>query len=126
MRRYEGLFFFGAGEGPDGKAAQTRTIENLIGKFDGKISVIHDWGRRTFGYEVKKKRDGNMYLADFEIAPAKLVELRRAITLEASVLKFTATLVTEQVRQYEELVKKQAEAAQAKAASERAAEAAKA
>ncbi len=92
MRQYDGLFIFAPESGPEARKEEWSSLEGLIKKFKGRILEKNEWGKRPLGYEVAKHRDGYMIMLAFEMDPAQAGEFRRALELDAHVLKYMVTV----------------------------------
>ena len=91
MRLYEGLFAFQTNVAPEDRKAHEKGLESLIEKSGGKILEKTEMGKRSFGYEVKKFRDGHFVFVQFQLEPLKANELQKALQLSPDVLKFMIT-----------------------------------
>lgn len=91
MRKYEGLFIFESGSGQDAKKIE-KIISEVIEKQDGKIEQVTDWGRRKFGYLIKKKREGIFCLVNFTLDPGQMSRIESLFNLNEQILKFSIFL----------------------------------
>lgn len=86
MKKYDSLIIFPpATTGLDSK----NSFEELVKKNGGSISNRTEMGKRFLGYPVKKSKEGYVVAFDFELEPAKMVELRRSLDLSEDILKYT-------------------------------------
>lgn len=92
MKLYEGIFVLSPQASADERKAQEQALENLIKKFEGRVTERHDWGRRPLGYPVKKFKEGFFVILVFELPTLKLAELRKTLELHPDLLKFMITV----------------------------------
>ena len=92
MKSYEGIFVFPPVVDAEQKKAQVSQLENLVTKAGGKITQTVEWGKKSLGYAVKKFREGNFIVVDFEMNPAKVGEFRKSVQLLPEVIKFMLTV----------------------------------
>ncbi|MDP3921534.1 MAG: 30S ribosomal protein S6 [Candidatus Omnitrophota bacterium] len=92
MRNYEGIFVFLPNITEEVKKEQENALDALVKKFEGKIILKTDWGKRQLGHPIRKSRDVFMVLWDFDMEPAKMVGFRKALELSQDVIKFTVSL----------------------------------
>lgn len=76
MRVYEGLFIFDPSLSAEGLEDVLKKVEALVVKRDGKICQTIELGKKSLGFEVKKKRVGFVYMIDIEISPLCLREMK--------------------------------------------------
>ena len=86
MALYEGLFALLPDLNQDENKKLVSKIEEQITKAGGVIESSQDWGRRTFTYLIRKKREGVYHLLHFRIAPDAIVTLKRAYRLNEAIL----------------------------------------
>ncbi len=91
MTSYEGFFIFPPDHTPEVRKKQDKTLEDLIGKFQGTIVEIAEGGRKPLGYPVKKSKEGFFVWVHFQMDPLKVNELRYALSLQEDFLKFMIT-----------------------------------
>ena len=91
MTLYEGLFALLPDLSQDENKKLVSKIEEQITKAGGMIESSQDWGRRTFAYPIRKKREGVYHLLHFRIAPEAVAPLKRACRLNESILNSLIT-----------------------------------
>ena len=91
MTLYEGLFALLPDLNQDENKKLVSKIEEQITKVGGVIESSQDWGRRTFAYPIRKKREGVYHLLHFRIAPEAVAPLKRACRLNESILNSLIT-----------------------------------
>ncbi|MBI3316794.1 MAG: 30S ribosomal protein S6 [Candidatus Omnitrophica bacterium] len=92
MRWYDGAFVFHSEPSQDAKTQQLKTLEELIKKLGGQVREKMDLGRRPLGYGIKKQREGTLATVEFELDPAQMQELRKALQLFEGLLTFMITV----------------------------------
>lgn len=92
MRLYEALFIFPSNLAPEAIEKNLAAIDSYVQKSEGKIVNKADTGKKPLGYTIKKSREGIFYLVDFQMNPAGINDLRRALQLHEGLLKFMITV----------------------------------
>ena len=132
MRRdYELGFIFN----PEVSEEQTRAIleriEQIVGKHEGQVVKVNQWGRRRLAYPIQHHRDGYYVFIDMILTPETVLELDRTLKVSEEVLRHLITRRDPKAvqKEREERAEREARAAaaaaadQAKAAARAAAEA---
>lgn len=91
MRTYEAVLMFPP-DAPEAQKSQEKRIEDALKKLHGKAAQKTEWGKKHLGYPVRKFKEANISIWDFELDPAKITEFRRFLQLEESILKFFITI----------------------------------
>jgi small subunit ribosomal protein S6 len=87
VRPYEVMVIFDAGaEPPVIQAVIDRALETIRTN-GGNPSTVNRWGRRTFAYEVKHRREGYYVLIELAGTNQTVDELDRMLTLADEVLR---------------------------------------
>src|SRR5271166_5515803 len=87
MRPYEVMVIFdAASEPPAIQAVLDRALETITSA-GGTPGAVDRWGRRSFAYEVKHKREGYYVLIDLSGTPQTVADLDRLLTLADEVLR---------------------------------------
>ena len=68
-------------------------IDGRITEMGGKVTFQDFWGARGFAYKIKGMKWGYYYVAQFDVDPAKTLELRRELNIDRSVVRFLITEV---------------------------------
>lgn len=89
MRLYEGIVIFPSQYAGEKLEEVKKVFEDQILKQDGKVLGKREMGKRSFGYPIKKQREGLFMLYDFELAPNKVSDLKKAVALMDDVLRFS-------------------------------------
>ena len=89
METYEALIIFPSQAAAELLSDGKNAFEETVKKLEGKILNRSELGRRTFGYPIKKLREGYFAAFDFELLPAKVEPLTHALRLSEAILKFT-------------------------------------
>lgn len=89
MRQYEAVVIASAQPGNEKLDDVKKVFEDTVIKFGGKVTSQRELGKRAFGYQVKKQREGNYIVFDFSLLPAKVSDLKKALTLSEPILRFS-------------------------------------
>jgi small subunit ribosomal protein S6 len=87
MRPYETMIIFD----PD---LEEQVIQDVVGRAlevvranGGTPGQVDRWGKRTFAYELRRRREGYYVVAEFSADPKASAELDRFLTLADEVLR---------------------------------------
>ena len=89
MKQYEVLIICPTQLSGDPTRSGKSIFEDLIKKYEGKIVSCTELGKRLLGYAVKRQKEGNFISFVFELDPAKVDALKRALQLAEEIIKFT-------------------------------------
>lgn len=73
---------------------EEESVKALITKFsdiinsDGKVESVEELGKKKLAYEIKKFKEGNYVLFNFEAQPSLIAELERNYRITDEVIKF--------------------------------------
>lgn len=87
MNRYETVFIINPNVDDAGVKALIEKFSNLINN-DGKVEKVEELGKKRLAYEIKKHREGNYVVIDFEANPELIKELERIYRITDEVIKF--------------------------------------
>ncbi len=87
MRQYEAVTIFAPQFAGDKLELAQKSFEELVKKSGGSVGGRHEMGKRHFGYVIRKHKEGFYIVFDFKLDPAKVTELKKAITLTDSILR---------------------------------------
>ncbi len=89
MRHYEAMVI-SAPQLMGEKLDQVKKVfDELVVKHGGRVLGNRDLGKRSFGFVVKKQREGNYTVMDFDLDPSKISDLKKALTLTEIILRFS-------------------------------------
>jgi len=91
MRRYEGMFIIKPDMNKEDLEKMVDSIGSTIEKNGGKVSAARKWASRQLAYSVKKYKEGEYYLFEFEAEPKKIIAMESAYGLNENILR---TLIT--------------------------------
>lgn len=110
---------------PEVSEEQTRAIleriEQIVGKHDGQVVKVNQWGRRRLAYPIQHHRDGYYVFIDMILTPETVLELDRTLKVSEEVLRQLITRRDPKVAQKEREEREAREAAAAAAAQAKAA-----
>ena len=87
MNKYESVIIINP-------SLEEQGIKDVITKFtdlinsDGKVENVDEMGRRKLAYEIKKNKEGNYVVINFEAKPELIKELERIYRITDEVIKF--------------------------------------
>jgi small subunit ribosomal protein S6 len=91
MKKYEGMFIIKPDMNQEDIDKTVASIESVITKNDGKVESSQKWARRQLAYAIKKYKEGEYYLFNFEAEPKAITTLEQAYKLNDNILR---TLIT--------------------------------
>ncbi|OGY18286.1 MAG: 30S ribosomal protein S6 [Candidatus Chisholmbacteria bacterium RIFCSPLOWO2_01_FULL_50_28] len=71
----------------------TKSLENLIGKAEGKVVSREDWGERELAYPIKKQKKGVYFLYLVELSVDKVAQLDKELRLMSELLRYLIVCV---------------------------------
>lgn len=95
----------------DEKAAKAQATESIVKRvkaLGGTVTFGDFWGERGFAYMIKNMKWGYYFVAQFDLAPHQLAELKRELNIDTQIVRFLITKVPKQApapRTYAELKK---------------------
>jgi len=92
LRKYELLCILKTGFDIETSDQIIVNIENAIRGFEGTISFVNKIGRKKLAYDIDKNRDAFYVAFDIEIGAHKILELKRYLKLNESVLRNFVTI----------------------------------
>lgn len=95
MKAYEAFLVFAPEATEEGKKKQVAEVDGIIEKAGGKVKHKDDQGKKALGYFRKKHREGNCFVYDVELEPLKVVEVRKALELNAGLIHYIWTVKPE-------------------------------
>jgi len=87
LRKYELLCILKTGFDIESSDQTIASIENAIKGFDGSILTTNKIGRKKLAYDIDKNRDAFYVAFDIEIGAEKIIELKRYLKLNETVLR---------------------------------------
>lgn len=87
MNRYETVFIINPNVEDAGVKALIEKFSNLINN-DGKVLEAQELGKRKLAYDIKKHKEGNYVVINFEANPELIKELERIYRITDEVIKF--------------------------------------
>jgi len=87
MKHYEGMFIFKPDLNKDSLDKLLSQAKELVEKNKGSIDQVKEWGKQRLAYPIEKYKEGIYYLVDFHIIPEAITDIRRAFSLNESILR---------------------------------------
>ena len=86
-RQYEAVLIFSSQFAGEKLEEAKKAFTDQVQKQGGTVTSTREIGRRSFGYVIKKQREGIYFVFDFTLDPAKISELKRTVALTESILR---------------------------------------
>ena len=87
MNRYETVFIISPEVDEAGVKALIEKFSGLINN-DGKVEEVKELGMKKLAYDIKKHKEGNYVVINFEANPDLIKELERNYRITDEVIKF--------------------------------------
>ena len=87
MKKYEAVFILDIRKADDEGNAFTKEFGELIESLGGKLESVTPMGRRQFTYEINKRRAGLYFDFVFELAAAKVKDIKDKYKLDQRILR---------------------------------------
>lgn len=87
MNKYETVFIINPNIEDAGVKALTQKFSDLINS-DGKVEKVEELGKKKLAYEIRKHKEGNYVVINFEAKPELIKELERIYRITDEVIKF--------------------------------------
>jgi len=94
LRKYELLCILKTGFDIESSDQLIVGIENAIKGLNGNIISINKIGRKKLAYDINKNRDAFYVVFDVEVGAEKVIDLKRYLKLNESVLRSFMTIKT--------------------------------
>ena len=87
MKKYEAVFILDIRKTDDEGAAFSKEFGELIESLGGKMESVTPMGRKQFTYEIDKRRAGLYFDFVFELAAAKVKDIKEKYKLDQRILR---------------------------------------
>ncbi len=87
MNKYESVIIINPEVEEESVKALTTKFSDIINS-DGKVESVEELGRKKLAYDIKKFKEGNYVLFNFEANPNLIAELERNYRITDEVIKF--------------------------------------
>ena len=87
MNKYESIIIVNPNVDEAGLKALEEKFTGLINE-NGKVESVENMGKKTLAYEIKKCKEGNYILFNFEAKPDSIKELERVYRITDDIIKF--------------------------------------
>ncbi len=88
MNKYELAVVVNAKLEEEERAAVLEQVKGLITRFNGVISDVDEWGKKTLAYEIQKMREGYYYFIHFEADGSVPAEIESRIRIMDNVIRY--------------------------------------
>jgi ribosomal protein S6 len=88
MKKYEGLFIFPPEVTGESHKDPVAEVTKWIEKFQGKVLVKNDLGKKILGHPLRKHKDGRVLVFEFEMDASHTQEFRKELELQENLLKY--------------------------------------
>ncbi|MDP6685758.1 MAG: 30S ribosomal protein S6 [Candidatus Omnitrophota bacterium] len=93
MRKYEAMLIFKSDLSKEGLEKLVTQVKGAIEKNKGSISQSREWGKQRLAYPIKKYKEGLYYIVNFNIEPDSISKIKRAFSLNESILRALITVL---------------------------------
>lgn len=104
MRSYELVFIVHPETDGDDLTAVIETVENLVKRSGGKVTLVKPWGLRRLAYPIQKRWEGQYVLMQLELESQSVAGLERDLGLTEQMMRHLIVRVEESPKAPEETV----------------------
>lgn len=97
MRRYEFVYIISPEVEQENLESVTDRVGQLIANSGGQILRLDSWGRRRLAYPIRKFHDGHYMVAQIQLEPGAIIELRRSLALTEEVIRYLLVRTEEEI-----------------------------
>lgn len=97
MRHYELTYIVHPQVDPEGLAAVMEEVKHLVESNGGTVRHVKPWGLRRLAYPIRKTREGQYVLMEFDLDARGVAELDRALKLKEPILRHLIVRTDEEV-----------------------------
>ena len=87
MRKYELLTIIKPNMDAEEADKVSAKIEEIVVSLGGKVVSTDKMGRKKLAHDIQNFRDGHFVAQKMELAPEKVVELKRQLSLNENILR---------------------------------------
>jgi small subunit ribosomal protein S6 len=98
MRPYESLIIFDAELEEPAIAAVLDRATQLVRSGGGERGPVDRWGKRTFAYEMRHKREGYYVVMEYTAEPSVAAEIDRVLHLADEVLRHKTVRLPDKIK----------------------------
>jgi small subunit ribosomal protein S6 len=98
MRPYESLIIFDAELEEPAIAAVLDRATQLVRSGGGERGPVDRWGKRTFAYEMRHKREGYYVVMEYTAEPSVAAEIDRVLHLADEVLRHKTIRLPDKIK----------------------------
>lgn len=88
MNKYELALVVSARLDDEARAAVVEKAKGYIGRVNGVIGEIEEWGKKRLAYEIDHQNEGYYYFIPFEAEPTAPAEVERHARIMDHVLRY--------------------------------------
>ena len=98
MRPYESLIIFDAEAEETAITAVLDRATEIVKNGGGERGTLDRWGKRTFAYELKHRREGYYVVMEYTAEPAVSAEVDRMLDLADEVLRHKTVRLPDKIK----------------------------
>jgi small subunit ribosomal protein S6 len=88
MQRYELAVIINPDVSEENMPSVLEKMSRLISQMGGATIQVDRWGRKKLAYPIKHHREGEYVVAQIELEPAKMGELKASLKLSEEFLRY--------------------------------------
>jgi len=88
LRNYEFTYIISPEIEEENLEGVTERIGGLIANSGGRVLQLDSWGRRRLAYPIQKFREGHYMVAQVQLEPGAISELKRSLGLTEEVIRY--------------------------------------
>ncbi len=87
LRDYELVTLFPPTEEEDANASAVEKVTALVTENGGKVTAVHEWGRRKLAYEIDDLTDAVYVMCKVQMEPNRTADLEAALRLDRETMR---------------------------------------
>jgi len=87
MNAYEAMFMVKPNLDKEAREKALEAIKETISKHGGTVKELNEMGKKRLTYTIKKHRDADYLLVNFETAPDAIDKMKKEYALDENVLR---------------------------------------
>jgi len=88
LRNYEFVYILSPEVEEENLESITEKIGQMIASRGGQVLQLDSWGRRRLAYPIQKFHEGHYMLAQIQLEPEAILELKRSLGLTGEVIRY--------------------------------------
>ena len=88
MNKYELCVVVSAKLEDEARAELVERIKDMIGRHEGNVTDVNEWGKKRLAYEIEKMHEAFYYFIHFEAEPTAPAQIESRMRIMDGVLRY--------------------------------------